>query len=360
MKIFIIAGARPNFMKISPIITEIQKHEDIEYKLIHTWQHYDKNMSDQFFEDLNLPYPNINLNIHWGTVSSQIWNIMIAFDKILQEEKPDYVLVVWDVNSTIACALTAKQNWIKVIHVEAWLRSFDMRMPEEVNRIATDKLSDLLFVSEKSWLNNLKNEGKNEWVHFVWNVMIDCLIKNLDNIERSDIIRRLEVQEDSYWVITIHRPSNVDNEGALKNIISNFIKISDKIKLIIPIHPRTRNNLIKMDLLNTLENNKNIILTEPLWYLDFIKLIKNSKFVLSDSWGIQEETTYLWIPCLTMRENTERPITMDIWTSTLVWNDFELINKLINDILSWNYKKWTVPELWDWKASERIINFIIK
>ena len=359
MKIFIIAGARPNFMKISPIITEIQKQGDIEYKLIHTWQHYDKNMSDQFFEDLNLPYPDINLNIHWGSVSSQIWNIMIAFDKILQEEKPDYVLVVWDVNSTIACALTAKQNWIKVIHVEAWLRSFDMRMPEEVNRIATDKLSDLLFVSEKSWLNNLKNEGKNDWVYFVWNVMIDCLIKNLDNIERSDIIRKLNVQENDYWVITIHRPSNVDNEESLKNIVSNFTKISDRIKLIIPIHPRTRNNLIKMDLLKNLENNENIILTEPLWYLDFIKLVKNSKFVLSDSWGIQEETTYLKIPCLTMRENTERPITMEIWTSTLAWNDFELINKLIEDIMDWNYKKWEVPELWDWNASERIVKFII-
>jgi len=199
MKIFIIAGARPNFMKISPIINEIKKHQNIEYKLIHTGQHFDKNMSDKFFEDLNLPYPDINLNIHWWTVSTQIWNVMISFDEILQNEKPDYVLVVWDVNSTIACAITAKQHWVKLIHVESWLRSFDMNMPEEINRITTDRLSDLLFVSEKSWIENLKNEWKIDWVHLVGNIMIDCLIQNLDNIEKSNILEKLSLEKNNYW-----------------------------------------------------------------------------------------------------------------------------------------------------------------
>lgn len=360
MKIFIIAWARPNFMKISPIINEINKHKNIEYKLIHTWQHYDKNMSDKFFEDLKLSYPDINLNIHGWSVCTQIWNVMIAFDTILQNEKPDYVLVVGDVNSTIACALTAKQHWIKVIHVEAWLRSFDMNMPEEINRITTDRIADFLFVSEKSWIKNLENEWKSNWVHLVGNVMIDCLIQNLDNIENSSILEKLDLENNSYWVITIHRPSNVDDPNTLTKIVNYFNKISEKTKLVIPIHPRTRKNLEGLSLLWKLENNKNLIITEPLGYLDFIKLVKNSQFVLSDSGWIQEETTYLQIPCLTMRENTERPITMEIWTSTLVWNDFELINKLIGEILSWNYKRWTIPEMWDWKASKRILEIINK
>ncbi len=358
MKIYIIAWARPNFMKIAPIINEIKKYSQIEYKIIHTWQHFDRNMSDKFFEDLHLPYPNINLNIHWWGVCSQIWNIIISFDEILKNEKPDFVLVVWDVNSTIACAMTAKQNWIKVIHVEAWLRSFDRSMPEEINRITTDSLSDLLFVSEKSWVENLKNEWKIDWVYLVGNVMIDCIIQNLDNIEKSNILEKLILDKDSYWVVTIHRPSNVDNLEILRQIVNYFLELSKKIKLIIPIHPRTRKKLESINLLQILETAKNIVLSEPLWYLDFIKLVKNSKFILSDSGGIQEETTFLQIPCLTMRKNTERPITMEIWTSTLVWNDFQLIDKLIENILNWNYKKWSIPEMWDGKTSERILKLI--
>lgn len=358
MKIFIIAGARPNFMKISPIINEIKKYPDIEYKLIHTWQHYDKNMSDAFFEDLHLPYPDINLSINWWSVSNQIGNVMIAFDNILKNERPDYVLVVWDVNSTVACALAAKQHGIKVIHVEAWLRSFDMTMPEEINRITTDRVSDFLFVSEKSGIENLMNEWKKEWVHLVWNVMIDCLIQNLDNLEKSDILERLRIGDGDYWVITIHRPSNVDDTETLTKIVHYFNKLSEKIKLIIPIHPRTRKNLESLNLLSKLEGNTHIILTEPLWYLDFIKLIKNSKFVLSDSGWIQEEATYLQVPCLTMRCNTERPITEKIGTSTLVWNDFDLIDSLIKDIIEWKYKKWAIPEMWDGKTAERILKII--
>ncbi|EKD24799.1 MAG: hypothetical protein ACD_80C00151G0014 [uncultured bacterium (gcode 4)] len=359
MKILIIAWARPNFMKISPIINEIKKHPAIEYKLIHTGQHYDKNMSDKFFEDLQLPYPDTNLNIHWWSVSEQIGHIMIAFDAVLLQEKPDYVLVVGDVNSTVACWLTAKQHGVKVIHVEAGLRSFDMTMPEEINRIVVDRLSDLLFVSEKSGITNLLNEWKKEWVYLVWNVMIDCLIHNLANIEKSAIMESLSVEKDTYGVITIHRPSNVDDPQTLTKIVDYFNTVSEKIKLIIPIHPRTKKNLEWLGLFSKLESNKNLIITEPLGYLDFIKLVKNSKFVLTDSWGIQEETTLLQIPCLTMRENTERPITVEIGTSTLVGNDFAKIDLLITDIIAWNYKKWKIPEMWDWKAAERIVKFII-
>lgn len=359
MQILIIAWARPNFMKIAPIIAEIKKYADITYKLIHTGQHYDKNMSDAFFDDLHLPYPDVNLNIHWWSVCHQIWHVMIAFDEVLKNENPDYVLVVWDVNSTIACTITAKQHWIKVIHVESGLRSFDMRMPEEVNRIATDRLSDLLFVSESSWVENLKNEWKMTWVHLVWNVMIDCLIHNLDNIEKSDILEKLAIVKNTYWVVTIHRPSNVDTPDVLQNIVHNLTEISKKIHLIIPLHPRTKKNLENIDALIVLEQDKNITLIDPLGYLDFIKLVKNATFVLSDSGGIQEETTYLQIPCLTMRENTERPITTSIGTSTLVWNDFVLINTLIDDILSWMYKQWSIPEMWDGNASQRILEFIM-
>ncbi|EKE26015.1 MAG: hypothetical protein ACD_4C00468G0001, partial [uncultured bacterium (gcode 4)] len=237
-------------------------------------------------------------------------------------------------------------------------RSFDMNMPEEINRITTDRLSDLLFVSENSWLENLLNEWKNSWVHLVWNVMIDCLIQNLDNIEKSEILKKLQLENKDYWVITIHRPSNVDDKETLSEIVYYFDKLSKNIKLIIPVHPRTRKKLESIGFLTSLENNNNIILTEPLWYLDFIKLVKNSKFVLSDSWWIQEETTYLQIPCLTMRYNTERPITKDIWTSTLVWNDFKLIDNIIIDILKWKYKEWKMPKMWDWKAAERILKHI--
>lgn len=359
MKIFIVAWARPNFMKIAPIIKEIEKNWNIEYKLIHTWQHFDKNMSDAFFEDLWLPYPNINLNISWWTVSSQIWKIMVAFDEIIIKEKPDYILVVWDVNSTVACAVVAKQNWVKIIHVEAWLRSFDNTMPEEINRVLTDRISDLLFVTEQSWIDNLKNEWIIRWVHLVWNVMIDSLLNNLEKINNQETYKKYNLEKNSYGLITIHRPSNVDAREKLERILQFFNKISKKIKLIIPLHPRTRKNIENFDLMNKIINNANIIIIEPAWYIDFINLLKNSKFILSDSWWIQEESTYLWIACLTMRENTERPITCDIWTSTLVCNDFELIEEKIWEILSWKYKKGSIPEFWDGNSARRILEVII-
>lgn len=359
MKIFFIVWARPNFMKVAPIISEVKKNKDIEYKLIHTWQHFDKNMSDSFFEDLWLPYPDINLNIHWWSVSEQIWRVMIEFDKILQDERPDYVLVVWDVNSTVACAITAKQNGIKVVHVESWLRSFDQKMPEEINRILTDRISDFLFITENSWIVNLQNEWITNGVHLVWHVMIDCLIHNLSKIDAKNTISEFWLEQWKYCLITLHRPSNVDTKEDLEKYLKYFNKISEKIRLFLPLHPRTKNNIEKFGLSDYL-NNERIVVTWPLGYSDFINLVKNSKFVLTDSWWIQEESTYLGIPCLTMRQNTERPVTCDIWSNTLVWDDFESVDWYIDNILGWTYKKSQIPPLRDGKAAERIIALLLQ
>lgn len=358
MKILIIVGARPNFMKVAPIIKEIKKYNQIEYKLIHTGQHFDKNMSDSFFDDLWLPYPDINLNINWWTVSNQIWKIMIEFDLIVKSELPDFVLVVWDVNSTIACAIVAKQNWVKVIHIESGLRSFDQKMPEEINRILTDRISDVLFVTEKSWVDNLQNEWITKWVFLVWNVMIDSLLNNIDKIKNKNTYLDFNLSSNSYWLITLHRPSNVDNKETIEPILQYFQKLSEKIKLVLPIHPRTKLSIEKFWLEEYLKND-NILITEPLPYLDFLNLILNSKFILTDSWWIQEEATFLQIPCLTMRNNTERPITYEIWTNELVWSDFNKIDFFTNQIINLTYKKWQIPYFWDWKASERIIKIIL-
>jgi len=345
-------------MKVAPIIEEIKKHKEIEYKLIHTWQHFDKNMSDSFFEELWLPYPDINLNIHGWSVSEQIGRVMIEFDWFLQKEKPDYVLVVWDVNSTIACALTTKHNRIKLVHVESWLRSFDQSMPEEINRIVTDRISDFLFVTEKSWVINLEKEGIIKWVYFVWHVMIDCLINNLSKIDLKNSFDSFWLKKWEYCLITLHRPSNVDTKESLEKYLKYFKDISNKIVLFLPLHPRTKNNIEKFWLSDYLEN-KNIIYTGPLWYTDFINLVKNCKLILTDSGGIQEESTYLQIPCLTMRENTERPITCDMGSNTLVNDNFKIIDQHIDDILNWEYKKWEIPELRDGNAAKRIIDALL-
>jgi len=357
MKIFIIAGARPNFMKISPIIEELKKHPHITYKLIHTWQHFDKNMSDAFFEDLSLPYPDVNLGVHLGSVSNMTWRTMIEFDELIKNELPDYVLVVWDVNATIACSFVAKQNGVKVIHVEAWLRSFDSTMPEEINRVLTDHISDFLFVTENSGMVNLKNEWVTSWVYFVWNVMIDTLMQNKHIFERGSKAKDLWLAWKKYALITIHRPSNVDRRENLEKLLVNFRKLSEKITLVLPLHPRTKWSIEKFGLESILQS-PNIIILDALWYLDFMNLVIHATCVLTDSGWIQEETTYLEIPCLTMRENTERPVTVEIGSNTLVWSDFDLIDQHISDILSWKYKKWRIPDLWDGKTSKRILEYI--
>ncbi len=346
-------------MKVAPLIAEVKKHTDIEYKLIHTWQHFDKNMSDTFFEDLWLPYPDINLNIHGGTVSTQIWRIMIEFDAVVQQESPDYVLVVWDVNSTVACAIVAKQNGIKVIHVESWLRSFDQNMPEEINRILTDKISDLLFVTEESGIQNLKNEGITSWAFLLGNVMIDSLYTNIEKISQANAYSTFGLEKNGYCSITLHRPSNVDTKENLEKYLRYFNEIAEYIPLFLTLHPRTNHNIEKFELGHYLQNPR-ITTAWPMGYIDFINIVMNSAFILTDSGWVQEESTYLKVPCLTMRKNTERPITCDVGSNTLLWDDFEQITAHIKSILAWTYKQGQIPSMWDGKAAERIVEVILR
>jgi len=359
MKIIVVAGARPNFVKIAPIIKEIEKNK-LTYVLVHTGQHYDKNMSDIFFQELEIPEPQYNLGIGSGSHAEQTAKIMIEFEKVCITEKPDHVLVVGDVNSTIACALTAKKLGIPVIHVEAGLRSYDNTMPEGINRILTDRISDYLFVSEQSGVENLKKEGtSNEKIYYVGNVMIDTLINSLEKIEKSQILQTLSLEPNKYAIVTLHRPSNVDSKEKLSDLLDFMIELQKKVKIVWPIHPRVKNNMVKFDLYKKIEQNNNIMLLEPQSYLNFMKLVKNCSFVLTDSGGLQEETTYLKIPCITMRENTERPSTTDLGTNTLV-HSIEEARDSINKVLNSTYKTGQIPEFWDGKAAERIIKTLKK
>ena len=359
MKIISVVGTRPNFIKLAALVREIEKHE-IEHLLIHTGQHYDKDMSQLFFKELELPKPDINLDVGSGTYGEQIGNIIIKLEKVLREENPDLVIVVGDVNSTFAGALIAKQLRIKVAHVEAGLRSFDMSMPEEINRILTDKISDFLFTTEESGNKNLTNEGidKNK-IFFVGNVMIDTLLNHKIKSQQSKILQKLKLNKNNYAVLTLHRPSNVDNKKSLENILSLLDEIQNKIKVVFPIHPRTLKNLKNCNLLKNIKNQENIILTEPLGYLDFLRLMSNSKFVLTDSGGIQEETTVLGVPCITIRNNTERPITVEQGTNLLVSADKSKILAVCNKIIDGININNKIPKLWDGKAAERIVNVIL-
>lgn len=359
IKIFLIAWARPNFMKIAPIIREFEKHKDtISYTLIHTGQHFDANMSENFFRDLGIPAPHINLNVNQWSVANMTGRTMIELDAVISEEHPDYVLVVGDVNATIASAFTAKQRKLKVIHIEAGLRSGDMDMPEEINRILTDRISDLLFVTEESGMKNLQNEWITTWVHLVGNVMIDTLVYQKPIFESSNKTEELWLLEKDFALLTIHRPSNVDGRESLEKLMKELRKLSEKLTLVFPLHPRTRANMEKY-WLGDIFDTPNILTTEPQGYIDFMNLLIHAKCVLTDSGGIQEEATYLQIPCLTMRENTERPITCDVGSNTMVGSNFELIDSLVTDILAGNYKEWIIPELWDGKAAERITEIIL-
>jgi UDP-N-acetylglucosamine 2-epimerase (non-hydrolysing) len=355
-RIMFVAGARPNFVKIAPLLREFAKHADVfETFLVHTGQHYDFEMSGVFFEGLQIPDPDIHLNVGSHSHAVQTARIMIAFEKVLMKNKPDLLVVVGDVNSTAACALVASKLGVKVAHVEAGLRSFDRTMPEEINRVITDSISDYLFVSEESGLRNLKREGvASEKVHFVGNVMIDSLIWAGPLVGQSDIVDRLNLTEKAYGVVTLHRPSNVDSNGSLSAIYDIFRLVSEKIELVYPVHPRTRSMMERFGLLEKLKELTNLRLTDPLGYLDFVRLMKDSRFVLTDSGGIQEETTALGVPCLTMRENTERPCTVKQSTNTLVGMDKQRIARSVPNILKGKFKRGTVPALWDGRASQRI------
>ena len=359
MKITIIAGARPNFIKIAPIIKAIQKKQNeinnITFRLIHTGQHYDKNLSETFFNELNIPMPSVNLEVKSGSQAEQTGAIMIAFEKELQQFFADLVLVVGDVNSTMACAIVAKKMNVKVAHVEAGIRSGDMTMPEEINRIVTDSITDYFFTTSKNASENLMKYGANaNNIHFVGNVMIDTLYQNLNRISAPSFWNEFGLQTSNYIVLTLHRPSNVDEDKSLINLLSGIDKMVGNKKIIFPIHPRTRAILGENDL-----NLKNIIFVEPQGYLNFMYLIKNSFAVITDSGGISEETTVLGIPCFTMRNNTERPETITIGTNNLVGTSIANLEKVFAEFLISEKKQSGIPELWDGKASDRIIDILL-
>ena len=358
-KIICVCGARPNFMKIAPIMKAFKKHGGFDTLLVHTGQHYDKNMSTLFFDELNIPKPDINLEVGSGSHAVQTADIMKCFEPVVLDFKPDYVLVVGDVNSTIACGLVAVKLAVKLIHVEAGLRSFDRTMPEEINRVLTDSISDLLFVTEQSGLDNLKNEGVSpNRVHLVGNVMIDTLLANRSKAQESEILDKLQLAAGRYGVITLHRPSNVDDVTQFSQIIAAFEKIEQDIKLVFPIHPRTRNNINKTDLAQRIAAMKNLLLIDPVGYLDFLCLMSNAQLVMTDSGGIQEETTILGVPCMTLRENTERPITITEGTNRLVHITTEDILRHYQEIHRAGARAAGIPKFWDGKAAERIAGII--
>ncbi len=360
MRITIVAGARPNFIKIAPIINAIQKNQmqgkNISFRLVHTGQHYDKNLSDTFFEELNIPQPDSNLEVKSGSQSVQTAAIMVGFEEELVRNPCDVVLVVGDVNSTMACAIVAKKLNLKVVHVEAGIRSGDMTMPEEINRIVTDSITDYFFTtSETASANLLKYGADQNNIHFVGNVMIDTLLQNIDRIKKPDFWEKFDLQPENYIVLTLHRPSNVDEESSLKNLLTGIDELAADKKVIFPVHPRT-----KAILENTNINFKNIIYVEPQSYLSFMYLIKNSFAVITDSGGISEETTVLNIPCFTMRTTTERPETQTIGTNTLVGITIENLEKEYSSFLKNGKRKSGIPNLWDGKASERIIDILLQ
>ncbi len=359
MKITLIAGARPNFIKIAPIIKAIEKKQsegkNLSYRLVHTGQHYDKNLSDTFFEELNIPHPDANLEVKSGSQAEQTAAIMVAFEKELLQHPCDLVLVVGDVNSTMACAIVAKKLNIKVTHVEAGIRSGDMTMPEEINRIVTDSITDYFFTTSTWASENLLKYGADaDTIHFVGNVMIDTLYQNLDRIAAPSFWTEFGLETRNYIILTLHRPSNVDEEQSLIDLLKGIDEMVGNKKIIFPIHPRTKAILGATDL-----QLKNIILVEPQGYLNFMYLIKNSFAVITDSGGISEETTVLGIPCFTMRTTTERPETIEIGTNHLVGTSIENLKKVFSEFLQNGAKKAGIPDLWDGKASERIISILL-
>jgi UDP-N-acetylglucosamine 2-epimerase (non-hydrolysing) len=347
-------------MKINPLIKEFNKDKDFETFLVHTGQHYDYEMSKIFFDELDIPCPNINLEVGSSSHASQTAEIIKKFEPVFLDYKPDYVIVVGDVNSTIACGLVVAKTNVKLCHVEAGLRSFDRTMPEEINRILTDHISDLLFVSEESGVRNLSNENiYYPKVHFVGDVMIDNLLTNMEKIDNSEILEKLDLSTNRYGVFTLHRPSNVDFKDKLQEILNALEEIQGEIPIVFPIHPRTLKNLKEMNLLDKIEHMLCTILIDPLGYIEFIKLIKNAKFIITDSGCIQEETTFLNIPCLTLRENTERPITIEKGTNKLVSSKKEDIIKHYNMIKSEKNEKTSCNiTFWDGRSCKRIVKII--
>ena len=352
LRILCIAGARPNFMKIAPLFRVFAGKSGFEPVLIHTGQHYDDQMSAQFFRDLGLPNPLYNLAVGSASHAQQTAEIMKRFEPVVLQEQPKAVLVVGDVNSTAACALVAKKLGVAVIHIEAGLRSFDRSMPEEINRLVTDAISDVLLVTEESGIRNLRNEGvPAEKIHYVGNLMIDSLYFHLERSKESRILDQLELRGRRFGLVTLHRPSNVDDADQLGQLLHALREIAEDLPLVFPVHPRTRARIQQADV------GSNIRLLDPLGYLDFVSLMSSSSLILTDSGGIQEETTALGIPCLTLRNNTERPVTIEEGTNVLAGTTYESIIGAWHQHLQ-NPKSGNVPKFWDGKAAERCVRAI--
>jgi len=362
MKIDLVVGARPNFMKAAPLYHELKKHpDDFSVRLVHTGQHYDKKMSKIFFEELHLPKPDIYLGVGSGTHAEQTAKVMIEYEKLLLDDPVDVVLVFGDVNSTLACSLVAKKLHIKLGHVEAGLRSFDMRMPEEINRLVTDSIADYLFTPSSDGDKHLSKEGHaDDSIFFVGNIMIDSLQTFLPKADCSALLRRLEIEPGHYGLITLHRPSNVDNEETFLQILQAFETIQQKLPLIFPVHPRTKQRIASLGEKGNIQPMENLHLIEPVGYLEFIALQRESRLILTDSGGIQEESTVLGIPCLTLRENTERPITISEGTNQLVDPTKEAILSAATPLLDGEKIKGQTPEKWDGKTAERIVKVLLE
>lgn len=360
--IHLIAGARPNFMKIAPLVRAMDaRKSEISYKIVHTGQHYDRAMSDVFFEELGIPKPDHHLGCGGGSHAEQTGKIMVAYEKLCVEECPDVVVVVGDVNSTLACSIVAKKLHITVAHVEAGLRSGDRSMPEEINRLVTDAISDLYFVTEPSGVEHLRREGQpDSAIHHVGHVMVDNVIFQKIRLEKEGLKEGhsigFKADHPQYGVVTMHRPSNVDEPETFTKIAAALREISTHLPLVFPVHPRTRQNMEKFGI----DLGPNVTLLEPMAYMDFLNLWKDAAVVLTDSGGLQEETTALGVPCITLRENTERPITISEGTNVLAGTDPDAILSATNDVLNGKGKTGRRPDLWDGKAAVRIVDILCR
>ncbi len=367
IKLILVVGARPNFMKIAPLIPEIRRRNSlqpnggarIDFRLVHTGQHYDLKMSDAFFRDLNIPEPDFNLEVGSGSHAVQTAEIMVRFEKVCLQERPDWIIVVGDVNSTMACTLVGAKLEMKVAHIEAGLRSFDRTMPEEINRLVTDSLADLLLTPSEDADRNLMKEGIPEHkIKRVGNIMIDTLTINLEKARAMGPFRQYGLEEKGYVFVTLHRPSNVDEKEPLEAIMGNLVKLSQTLPVIFPLHPRTEKNLKQYDLMPAANMHPNLKLCKPVGYFESIGLADKARFVLTDSGGLQEETTFLEVPCLTLRPNTERPITITIGTNKLT--SINTLNEDITQLLNGNPRPGSIPELWDGRTSERILKTLLE
>src|SRR2546425_4822957 len=363
LKVIIVAGARPNFIKVAPIVAAMRRRpKDFQPILIHTGQHYDAAMSQAFFRDLEMPEPDIDLGVGSASHAVQTAGVIQAFEPVVISEKPDWVVVVGDVNSTMACAIVCAKLNVKVAHVEAGLRSRDRSMPEEINRVLTDQIADLLLTPSRDGDANLRAEGIPEArIRFVGNVMIDSLMTQLDRARQSSVLTTLELQEKSYAVLTLHRPSNVDQQAAFGRILDALEEIARRLPIVFPAHPRTRKMIDELGLGARVQSMKNLRVIDPVGYLDFLRLTSCARLVLTDSGGIQEETTVLGIPCITLRENTERPITVEMGTNTIAGTDTSKIiaaaNRALNNALPESNVR--IPEFWDGRAADRILDALL-